>query len=810
MRISWNWLRTLIATDLTAEEAAAVLTSTGLEVESVTPVEPIKGMLQGVLVGQVVECAKHPDADRLSVCRVDLGQGEPAQIVCGAPNVAAGQKVLVATVGAVLHMTDGTSITIKKSKIRGVESNGMICAEDELGLGQSHDGILVLDPSATVGTAAAAQLGLHSDQVLEIGLTPNRSDAMGHFGVARDLAVALRHRTGANVRAQLPDVSAFTTGTGAGVAVAVEAPHAAPRYAGLTLDQVKVGPSPAWLRDALTGIGLKPINNVVDVTNYVQHELGQPLHAFDAARLEGGRIVVRMAREGERMTTLDGKERTLAADDLVIADAARPACIAGVLGGLDSGVSEATTTLFLESACFEPTLVRRTARRQGINTDASFRFERGVDPELTVYALQRAALLLHDVAGARIVSPITDAYPAPKPWRSVTLSFAHLDALCGTHIAPDAVVDILTALDCRVVARNTHTVHVEVPPYRVDVHREADLVEEVLRIHGFDNIPLPERLMVPPVQRAEVTLEGFQQRAALHLSARGYREVMTPSLVNGDRTVRLNAAAEAGLVRLKNPLSAELDVMRPTMAFGLLQAAAHNNARQQRDLRLFEHGRTYRVHQGRTLEEDRTALLITGRRWREQWNADDRATNAGDLLEDVELLLSRLGLSNGLEVSPMEHPLFTGAVELRCKGRVLGLAGEVRSSVRDAFGVGQPVFVAELVDAAWMALVQGTRVEYAEVAKYPSVRRDLSLLLGREIAYAQLRELAFRAERKLLKSVGLFDVYEGDKLPKGKKSYALSFVLQDAGKTLTDEQVEKAMARIRTAFEQEAGAELRG
>ncbi|MFT3886452.1 MAG: phenylalanine--tRNA ligase subunit beta [Flavobacteriales bacterium] len=811
MRISWNWLRTLIDTDLDPQQAAAVLTSTGLEVESVTPMEPIKGMLQGVVVGHVLECAKHPDADRLSICLVDLGRGEPVQIVCGAPNVAAGQKVLVATVGAVLHMADGNPITIKKSKIRGVESPGMICAEDELGLGGGHEGILVLDPSARVGAPAAEQLGLKSDHVLEIGLTPNRSDAMGHYGVARDLAVALRHREGADAKLTLPDVSAFAPGTGdPAITVTVDAPHAAPRYAGLTLDRVRVGPSPQWMQEALQAIGLKSINNVVDVTNYVQHELGQPLHAFDAAKLEGGRIVVRMAKEGERFTTLDGKERTLSSEDLVIADAARPACIAGVLGGLDSGVTDGTTTVFLESACFEPTLIRRTARRHGLSTDASFRFERGVDPEITVYALQRAALLLQEVAGARVTSAVTDLYPAPRPWRAVTLSFARLDALCGTHIPADAVVEVLRALDCRIVERTEHIVHVEVPPYRVDVHREADLVEEVLRIHGFDNIPLPERLMVPAVHRPEVTLEGLQQRIALHFAARGFREVMTPSLVNGERAVQWRAATEGTLVRLKNPLSAELDVMRPTMLFGLLQAATHNIARQQRDLRLFEKGRVYRVHEGAIVEEERTALLLTGRRWREQWRAEDDAVAAADPLGEVEVLLDRLGALRGLELSSVEMPLLADAVEVKRNGRLLAVIGEVPKPLREAFGVSQPVFCAELMDQAWLDLLRAVKVGYTEVPRSPAVRRDLSLLLAQDVPYAQLEQLAFRAERKLLKRVGLFDVYEGDKLPKGKKSYALSFILQDPEKTLTDEQVDKAMARIRQAFEQEAGAELRG
>jgi phenylalanyl-tRNA synthetase beta chain len=811
MRISWNWLNTLIDLDgLSPRDVAEVLTSTGLEVESVEPLEPVKGMLAGVVVGHVVECAKHPDADRLSVTLVDIGQGEPLQIVCGAPNVAEGQKVLVALVGSTLHMTDGNSIVIKKSKIRGIESHGMICAEDELGLGQSHAGILVLDPSARIGAPAAETLGLRADHLFEIGLTPNRADAMSHLGVARDLAAALRYRTGREIAARMPDVSAFAQDDSArSVAVEVQAPHAAPRYAGLTLTNVTVGPSPEWLRERLNSIGLKPINNVVDVTNYVQHELGQPLHAFDADRIAEGKIIVRYLPAGTAFISLDGKERKLDAEDLMITDPNGPLCIAGVFGGLESGVSDTTTSIFLESACFDAISVRRTARRHALNTDASFRFERGVDPEITVLALKRAALLLREVAGAKVSSAITDIVAHEMPWREVKVHFANVDKLCGVAIGHDDVVKILELLDCRIASRTERMVVVHVPPYRVDVHREADLVEEVLRIHGFDRIPVPERLMVPAVMKDTATLEGLQQTLAAHLAARGFNEVMTPSLVSGERTVKLGAAGADELVRLLNPLSNELDVLRPTMLFGLLGAAAHNIARQRRDLRLFEKGRTYTTANGASREEDRTALLITGRRWRERWLAEDEKSASADAKAEVELLVERLGI-DGVSVQSVEHPLLDGAIAVQRKHVTLAVIGAVKPAVAKAFDVAQPVFFAELNDAVWLQQIASKRITYAEVSRFPAVRRDLSLLLDKAVTYAQLEKLAQHAERKLLQRVDLFDVYEGDKLPEGKKSYALSFTLQDTEKTLTDEQVDKAMGRIRSAFEKEVGAELRG
>lgn len=812
MRISWNWLRTLTdAGGISPREAAEILTSTGLEVEGVEAVEPVPGMLGGVVVGEVLTCEKHPGADRLHVCAVNIGADAPSQIVCGAPNVAAGQKVLVATVGAILHPVGGEPFTIKKAKIRGVESNGMICAADELGLGTDHAGIMVLDPSAVAGTQASAQLGLKGDLLFEIGLTPNRSDALGHWGVARDLVAALNHRTGSSHSVVLPSVEAFKQDDDArATQVEVQAPEAAPRYAGLTLTNIKVGPSPAWLQERLKSIGLKPINNVVDVTNFVQHELGQPLHAFDADKLNGGKIIVRKAHAGEHLITLDEKDRTLSTGDLLIADAESGACLAGVYGGSLSGVSESTTAIFLESACFDAVTIRRTARRHGLNTDASFRFERGVDPEVTVYALKRAALLLKEVAGARISSAIADI-ARPRPWAEVELRFATVDRLCGMAIAPEDVVRVLELLDCRISNCTAQSIRVHVPPYRVDVLREADLVEEVLRIHGFDRVPLPERLMVPAVQQPETTDEGFRQGLARHFAARGFREVMTPSLVNGARTVKLGAAQEKELVRLKNPLSAELDAMRPTLLIGLLQSAAHNLARQQHDLRFFEKGRTYAVNEtGATVEGERLALLITGNQGTGNWRGKARKAELADAKAEVELLMERIGLAGGATYAAGEHPLLTAALDVKHGKRTFAVLGEVKPAVGKSFDVNQPAWYAELMDEALVQLLRKGKTTYREVAKFPSVRRDLSLLLNSGVEYASLERIAFQAERKLLRQVGLFDVYEGDRLPAGKKSYALSFILQDAEKTLTDDQVEKAMGRIQQALEKEAGAELRG
>ncbi len=810
MRISWDWLRDLIDTDLDVNAAADLLTSTGLEVERVEQVEAVPGMLAGVVVGHVLERAKHPDADRLSVTRVDVGQGEALQIVCGAPNVAAGQKVLVALVGSTLHLRDGSTITIKKSKIRGVESHGMICAEDELGLGEGHDGILVLAADAAPGTPAAQQLGLRRDSVLEIGLTPNRADAMSHLGVARDLAAAVVHRTGARAVLRMPDTSAFKADGGGEGAVTVEVrdAHACPRYAGVTLTGVRVGPSPEWLAERLKAIGLRPINNVVDITNYVQHELGQPLHAFDADRIRDRHVIVGPLAADMRFTTLDGAERTLDAEDLMIADRDGGLCIAGVFGGLRSGVTEATTTVFLESACFDAVSVRRTARRHGLRTDASFRFERGVDPAMTVLALQRAALLLVEHCGARLAGPLVDLYPHPKPWRQVRLHPAVVRSLAGISMGVEELADVLALLDCRILERSERSLLVEVPPYRVDVHREADLVEEVLRIHGFDRVPIPERLAIPPAALHGHRAEEPAQAAVDHLAARGFREVMTPSLVNGAMLERLGAVGPDTLIRLLNPLSAELDVLRPSLLFGLLGAAAHNLARQQRDLRLFEQGRIYLRSGERRSEHARIGLLITGRNVRERWRQRPRPVELADLQAELELLVERAHGGDRLQVRPIEHPLLHDAFALVGPAGQLAFGGAVCPAVAKAHDVDQPVFHAELSDALWT--LPGSPVQFAEVPRFPAVRRDLSLVLDRKTTFEDLRRTAHQAERKLLRGVDLFDVYEGDKLPSGSKSYALRFTLLDHERTLTDDQVDKAMKRIREALERETGAKVRG
>ncbi len=811
MRISWNWLSTLMDTEgLTPRTVAEVLTSTGLEVEAVEEREPVKGMLRGVVVGHVIGCGKHPDADRLSLCTVDLGEGEPVEIVCGAPNVAEGQKVFVATVGAVLHLADGTELTIKRSRIRGVESNGMICAEDELGLGSGHEGIMVLPGTAVPGTPAADFLALKSDHVFEIGLTPNRSDAMGHFGVARDLVAALGFRKGDGRSVELPDVSAYAEGKEDPMKVTITAPEACRRYACVRLTEVKVGPSPAWLQDRLRSIGLSPVNNVVDVTNFVLHELGQPLHAFDADRIARNTIVVGHLTEGTPFTTLDGRQRTLAATDLMITDPNKPLCIAGVFGGQESGVTETTTAVVLESAWFDPVSIRRTARRHALNTDASFRFERGVDPELTLYALKRAALLLVEVAGATIASPITDVVTTAHTWKEVLLDLDRLNALCGVRIDRADVLRILELLGYRAVPSDGEKVIVHVPPYRMDVEREADLIEEVLRIYGFDRVPLPDRLNVPALPVPEVTPEGVAQRVAQHLSARGFREIMTPSLVNGGKALSLELAEEQDLVRILNPLSAELDVLRPTLLMGMLSAAAYNIARQQKDLHFFERGRTYVQQGGRTVESDTIGLLITGNDRNESWRGKAGRVHVEDLKGELELLLERLGLRAGTTLLAATHPGLEGAVELRYQQRCLAILGRVNRKVLKDFDLGQDVVFGEVREAALVALLEKRTIKFAEIPRYPAVRRDLSLLLNTQVTFAELRELAFRTERKLLRDVGLFDVYEGDKVPEGKKSYALSFILQDPDRTLTDEQVEKAMGRIRKRFHEEVGAELRG
>lgn len=809
MKISWSWLSDYLDADIDVNEASDILTSTGLEVETVEKVEPVPGMLAGVVVGKVESCSPHPNADKLQCCQVDVGGEELLPIVCGAPNVAAGQKVLVATVGCTIHPNLGEPFKIKKAKIRGEESRGMICAEDELGLGTDHDGIVVLDPAAEVGMSAALHLGLQIEYVFEIGLTPNRADGMSHLGAARDLVAALNHRKELNLKVITPSVEGFKVeAKKLTVPVEVEDREGCLRYAGVGLTNITVGPSPSWLQERLLSIGIKPTNNVVDVTNFVQHETGQPLHAFDADKIRGGKVVVKTLAKDTRFTTLDEVERKLDETDLMICDQNGGMCIAGVFGGLDSGVSDTTKRVFLESALFDMTRIRKTAKRHGLHTDASFRFERGVDPNGTIYALKRAALLLKEVAGATIASEISDHYPEPIRPHKVTLRYRMLDRMMGHPMSPSDVKSILPMLDIAIVSESDEGLELEVVPYRVDVTREADVIEEIMRIHGFDRVALPEKLMLPGGSRANVPEESLCQAISAQLSSRGFTEIMTPSLVSGEAAMKNGSGAENDMVRMANPLSSELDVMRPDMISGGLAAIAYNLNRKVPNIRFYERGRVYRLDGDTHTEEQRFSLFLSGAWQTETWRTQSRKAELEDVKAELELVLHRSGIS-GFTVSACEHSMLIDAHEMKLGKRVLGRFGTIRSSVLKRSDVGQDVHYGELVIGALLKSRRKIKLEFEAIPKYPSVRRDLSMLLDRDVRFEDLREAAFRHEKGLLKEVNLFDRFEGKSLPAGKKSYALSFILQDEHKTLTDSRIEKTMEKLFRIYEKEFGAERR-
>lgn len=819
MKISYNWLKQYIPTELTPEQIGDVLTSIGLEVEGIEKVESIPGGLAGVVVGEVLTCEKHPDADRLRVTTVDLGSGDPVQIVCGAPNVAAGQKVLVATIGTTLHPVTGDPLTIKKGKIRGQESHGMICAEDELGLGQSHDGIMILDPAVNAGTTAAALLDLQTDYCLEIGLTPNRTDAISHYGVARDLAAALHQTNPAAWKAaSLPALPALSTpATNDAIAVRVEDSEAAPRYTTLVLKNVKVGPSPKWLRERLQTIGLRSINNVVDITNFVQHECGQPLHAFDVAQIAGSTIVVRRANSGEKITTLDETERTLHADDLVICDNEKPMCLAGIFGGLHSGVSDTTTTVCLESAWFNAVTIRKAARRHALNTDSSFRFERGTDPNMVLWALQRAALLICEEAGATIASVATDHYPVAAKPAEVKLTWKRTATLIGQELPKEEVKRILHDLDFSITSENEEGLQLVVPTYRVEVTREADVIEEVLRIYGYNNIAFPSGLRTSLSYAPVPDPEAIQNKLADFLTGNGFSEMMSMSLTKAKYATLVNHAnySEETAVSLLNPLSGDLANMRQTLLFGTLEAIGLNQNFRNSDLRFYEFGKEYRKVNGEYAEEMHLVLALTGRRNPESWNNSNDLVSFTDLKAAVENLVRICGLQNTF-MQASTHPFYTDALDVMWsngrKDQAVSIAtlGAVQPSLLKAFDVKQQVWFADISWPLWLKALPAKRIQYTAPEKYPSVRRDLSLLLNTSVKFAELEQVAFDAERKLLREVGLFDVYEGKNLETGKKSYALRFVLQDSSKTMTDDQVEKAMGRILQQYQEKLGAVLRG
>ena len=813
MKISYNWLKDYLECDLSPEAVAEALTSIGLEVDALEQVEEIPGGLAGVIVAEVVECVDHPDSDHLHVTKLNTGDAELLQVVCGAPNVAAGQKVLLATVGTVL----GEDFKIKKSKIRGVESFGMICAEDELGIGESHDGIMVLEPETPVGMAAKDYLGLATDAVIEIGLTANRVDAASHIGVARDLYAYLKHND-IPCRLNIPDVSAFAEGDGDAIPVEVTAADGAPRYTGTTIKGVKVAASPDWLQKKLLSIGLRPINNVVDITNFVLHEIGQPLHAFDAAKIEGGKVVVRRAEEGEKFVTLDGVERTLSSADLMIANASKAMCLAGVFGGEESGVTEDTTDVFLESAYFNPVSIRKSSKRHGLKTDASFRYERGADPLVCEYAAKRAALLIQELAGGQIVGKMQEFCPEKIEKKTVELDYDRIEAFIGKKIGHDVIEGILENLAYEFVEKTENGAKVAVPSYMVDVYRECDVVEEILRIYGYNNIELPQamRMSVNAPQKPEP--EQVRTSIANFLAANGFVETMNNSLTKSDYYAKLKTFPEERCVRILNPLSSDLNVMRQTLILNGLEVVAYNINRQITNIKTFEYGSVYSFNpesDGKTLEsyEEHTcyALFMSGQP-EKSWRTDAGKGSYFQLKGYLELLLKRFGCDiYSLETDAAPADIFSEGLTYALPGKrqPLAVMGTIAPARLKQFGIKQPVFAAEINWPALFELVKRNKIKYKELPKFPEVRRDLAILLDESVTFADLRKSAFRVGKKLLKQVGLFDVYRGDKIAEGKKQYALSFVLQDPEKTLTDNDVERVMSKLLSTFQNEFGAVLR-
>jgi len=839
MNISYNWLKEYVDFDLSPAELTQALTSLGLECDTFEEVESIRGGLRGIVIGKVLTCVEHPNSDHLHITTVDLGGEAPVQIVCGAPNVAAGQTVVVATVGATLFPTgEENGFQIKKSKIRGVESLGMICAEDEIGVGESHDGIIVIDREVAPGTPAAEFYNLRSDYVLEVDLTPNRIDGASHYGVARDLnAWLLRHGKQGNLRRPSVDSFAVENPSG-GVTVKVDDPQGAPRYSGVTIRGVKVQESPQWLRDKLTAIGMHPINNVVDITNFILHGMGQPLHCFDLNKIKGGEIVVRTCPTGTRFTTLDGVERELNEADLMICDAEKPMCIAGVFGGLDSGVTEDTTDIFLESACFNPTRVRKTARRHGLSTDASFRYERGCDINATIYCLKLAALMVKELAGGEITGPVEDIYPAPVDYFPVELEYSYLRTLIGKEIPNAEVNEILRSLEIEIaqlVDTDGNTTDDEsaaaaaslrVPTYRFDVRRPCDVVEEVLRVYGYNNVDYSTTVH-SSLQFKSLSDEADDLRRLIseQLTALGFNEILNNSLSAGNYYTDLAAFPADHCVKLINPLSTDLDTMRQTLIFGGLESIAHNVNRRAADLAMYEFGNVYFRNPAATStaeapltpfsEKSMLGLWLTGNMHRANWSRPAQQATYFDLKACTANILARLGLDNaGIRLETLDTAatpdIFSVAQAVKTRsGKILGHLGIVAKKLLAAADLRQEVVYAELEWAELVKLASKVKVEFTPLPKTQPVKRDLALLVDTSVTMAAIEETVRQAERKLLRAIELFDVYEGKNLPSGKKSYAISITLQDFDKTLQDKQIDNAMNRIIEALKKNLGAELR-
>lgn len=820
MNISYNWLKEYVNFDLTPDEVAAALTSIGLETGGVEEVQSVKGGLEGLVVGEVLTCEPHPNSDHMHVTTVNLGQGDPVQIVCGAANVAAGQKVIVATLGTKLYDGD-QCFTIKKSKLRGIESNGMICAEDEIGIGTSHDGIIVLPADVVPGTLAKDYYNIQSEYVLEVDITPNRADACSHYGVARDLYAWLV-QSGRQACLARPSVEAFQVDNhDLDIRIEVENTEACPRYAGVAIKNVTVKESPEWLQNKLRLIGVRPINNIVDITNYILHAYGQPMHCFDADKIKGGKIVVKTCPEGTKFVTLDEVERTLSERDLMICNAEEPMCIAGVFGGMDSGTTETTKDVFLESAYFHPTWVRKTARRHGLSTDASFRFERGIDPNVTLYALKAAALLVKELAGGEIASDIKDCYPAPVADFPVQLDYAYVNALIGKEIPAETVKNIVASLEMKIVAETADGLSLLVPPYRVDVQRPCDVVEDILRIYGYNNVEIPTSLKSSLSVKGETDKSvKLQNLVAEQLVGCGFNEILNNSLTAASYYDGLETFKPENLVRVMNPLSNDLNVMRATLLFGGLESIQHNANRQNADLRFFEFGNCYHFHAERRnpekvlaaySEELHLGLWLSGKRVGNSWAHPDENTSVYELKAYVLNIFRRLGVNFGtLVFGNLTDDIYSVAISVHTRGgKLLATFGVLHKKLLKSFDIAGQVFYADLNWKELMKAVKNVTVTYKELSKFPAVKRDLALLIDKAVQFADIEKVAYETDRKLLKSVELFDVYEGKNLEPGKKSYAVSFLLQDENATLNDKQIDKVMQKLIANLQNKVGAKLR-
>ena len=807
MRISYNWLKQFVKTDWKSEDTAALLTDLGLEVEGVEKYESLKGGLEGVVAGHVLTCVQHPNADRLKITTVDIGDGTPVQIVCGAPNVAVGQKVPVATIGTNLYDKEGNAFQIKKGKIRGEESHGMICAEDELGIGESHDGIMILDENIKPGTPASKLFDVETDEVFEIGLTPNRADAMSHWGVARDLRAGLNQK---NVQTELitPSVSNFRVDKRTlKMDVKVDDSKLVPRYCGVTISGITVKPSPQWIQNRLKAIGITPKNNVVDVTNYVLHELGQPLHAFDAAKIRGNKVIVKTLPAGTKFVTLDDVERTLHEDDLMICDESGPMCIAGVFGGKTSGVTESTSSIFLESAYFNPVSVRKTAKRHALSTDSSFRFERGIDPNITQYALKRAALLIQETAGGEITSDIIDFHPKKIEDHTVFLNFNNVRRVIGQEIPVETIKKILVSLEIKISTMSEIGLGLVIPSYRVDVEREIDVIEEILRVYGYNNVSFTQKLNASISNASRTEDYKLQNIIAAQLTSQGFNEMMANSLTKPEYVKLSENLKEEFNVIMLNPLSNDLSAMRQSLLFSALEAVSFNINRRRTDLKLFEFGKSYHKLPSGYDENKHLTLTLTGNRTPESWTQVQQPADFFMLKGHVAMILSRLGLHK-VTTQPVDNDIFAEGISYFAGKDVIVEMGSIKKSILKEFDLKQEVFFA---DFNWGAIIKlvSSKIKYTEVSKFPEVRRDLALLVNSDVTFNSIYAIAKQSEKSLLKDISLFDVYEGKNLPEGKKSYALSFTLQDSSKTLTDEQIEKIMGKIRQNLEEKAGAQLR-